>query len=357
MKNLLFIFFSSISPLVYSQLADPLQFQNKIHDFGEVPEQNGPVLHEFIFINKATRPVSILAVQPSCGCTTPGWTKEPILTGKTGSIKASFDPKGRPGYFNKSLTVSTDFDGNPIVLQIKGTVVEKNQGSVPSDLVAENGSLRFRSGSFNLGKVFINREPASVEFSVFNHGKDSVRFLGATSPPHIKLLFPDFLPPQSSGKLKITYNAKLQGQYGFCTNNILVKTNDTLQPDKSFAVYATVEEYFAPLTLEEQSLAPKLNVDSYELDFGKIRSGEVVRSVKFRNTGKKLLQIRSVQSNCSCLTTKLSNMTLKPEEEASIEFRFDPTAREGLQNKALTIYSNDPTNPVQRILVKGYIGQ
>jgi hypothetical protein len=48
-------------------------------------------------------------------------------------------------------------------------------------------------------------------------------------------------------------------------------------------------------------------------------------------------------------------MKLKPNEEATIEFRFDPTGREGLQNKALTIYANDPVNPVQRILVKGYI--
>lgn len=357
MKNAGFCFwFVIVTQIGYCQLAEPLQFQDKTHDFGDVPEHNGPVVYEFSFVNKATRAISILTVQPSCGCTTPGWSKEPIAPGKTGVIKASFDPNGRPGYFNKSLTVSTDLDANPIVLLIKGNVIDKKAEKGPYDLVIINGNLRFRNSSFNVGKVLINREPSSVEFPFFNNGNDTISFLEIVSPPHINLSLPKAISPNSSGKIKITYDAKTHGQFGFVTNSIVIKTTDKIQPEKSFAVYATVEEFFAPLTPEEQSKAPSFVAENYQLDLGKMKDGaEVVRSLNVKNTGKKTLLIRHVQSNCSCLISKISMMNLKPEEVASIEFRFDPTGREGLQNKAVTIYSNDPVNPVQRISVKGYI--
>jgi len=357
MRTLLsYIFLVSVSRLAFGQLAEPLQFQDKIHDFGEVAEHNGSVTHEFSFLNKSARPVVILSVQPSCGCTTPGWFKEPIAPGKTGFIKASFDPRGRPGYFNKSLTVSTDLDANAIVLQIKGNVVDNKSETGPSDLVIENGNLRFRNSSFNVGKVFINKEPTWVEFPFYNNGTDSVKLLEVITPSHIKLNIPKFILPHSSGKIKISYDARIQGQYGFCTNHIVIKTNDPAKPEKPFVVYATVEEFFAVLTAEERSKAPSLVVSQFELDMGKMRMGvEVMRSVRFKNKGNKELHVRHIQSNCSCLVVTSFQFSLKPGEETSIEFKFDPTGREGLQNKALTIYSNDPVNPVQRITVKGFI--
>jgi hypothetical protein len=338
------------------QVAEPLFFQDKVHDFGDVVEHNGPVVYEFIFFNKSTRPITILSVQPSCGCTTPGWSKEPITPGKSGLIKASFDPKGRPGYFNKSLTVSTDFEGATIILQIKGNVIDKKSETGPYDLVVEKGNLRFRNTSFNVGKVFINKENPAVEFPLYNNGDDSIRILEVIAPPHVKFSYPKTVPPKSSAKFGIVYRANVEGKYGFCTSSLTVKTNDKMMPEKQFPVYATVEEYFATLTPEEQLTAPSLIFNDYQLDFGKIRNGvEASRSLKARNKGKKDLIIRHIQSNCTCLVVNFSSMKLKSNEEAKIEFRFDPTGREGLQNKALTVYSNDPVNPVQRILVKGYI--
>src|SRR6188768_1466983 len=114
----------------FSQQTKAIQFREETFDFGSVKEEGGPVTHEFMFTNTGNRPVKILTVQPSCGCTTPSWSREPVAVGKTGFIQASFNPKGRPGYFNKSLTVTTDLDPTPIILQIKGQV--QVQGSAAS---------------------------------------------------------------------------------------------------------------------------------------------------------------------------------------------------------------------------------
>jgi hypothetical protein len=356
MKYYLFFPFLLFTHFTFGQLVEAIKFQDKAHDFGEVAEQNGPVQHEFSFVNKSVRPVLIVSVQPSCGCTTPGWSREPVAPGKTGFIQASFDPKGRPGYFTKTLTVTTDYDQNSVVLQIKGNVVDKKSDRWPSEFIIENGSLRLKSNSFNVGKVFINKEPVTVEFPFFNAGADTLKIVEVVAPTFIKLSVPTTISPNFKGSIKITYDAKLRNQYGFTSDNITIKTNDKTQPDKSISVYATVEEFFPTLSPIEQAKAPILNFETYEVDLGSIRNGvDVVRSIKFRNKGKKELLIRYAQSNCNCLINKVSKLSVLPNEWAAIELRFDPTGREGLQNKAVTIYSNDPVNPVQRITVKGVI--
>ncbi len=116
MRRLILVAVVLMANLSRAQTLEPLIFREKIYDFGEIQESRGNADHEFVFTNNAGRPVKILNVAASCGCTTPGWSKDAVAVGKTGFIKASFDPKGRPGYFNKTLTVLTDLDPNPMVL-------------------------------------------------------------------------------------------------------------------------------------------------------------------------------------------------------------------------------------------------
>lgn len=345
-----------IAHVAYGQLADPVFFQDKVHDFGEVPEQEGAVNFEFSFINKSNRAIRILSVQPSCGCTTPGWTKEQVLPGKSGIIKASFDPKARPGYFNKTLSVTTDYNANSIVLQIKGNVVDSKSNKGPYNLVVENGSLRFMNSSFNVGKIYINKPTSAVEFPVYNTSNDTIKLVKWNAPAVVKIDFP-LLLPNTRGTLKLLVDAKAKKQFGFSADTIIIHTTDKKQSVKTFVVYSTIEESFGVLSAEDQANAAVLLVDNYQLDLGRMKGdSKLERTVKLRNKGKKELIIRYIQSNCSCLVTLTAKSILKPNEETNVNIVFDPTDREGLQNKAITIYSTDPANPVQRVLVKGYIG-
>ncbi|MFM7486152.1 MAG: DUF1573 domain-containing protein [Cytophagales bacterium] len=340
---------------LFAQLAEPVQFVEKVHDFGDVLETKGLAVYDFTFTNKAARPVKILAVQPSCGCTIPDWTKEQVAPGKTGFIRASYNPKDRPGYFDKTIAVTTDLDGNPIVLRIKGNVVnDKSENKdIPYDLVVENGHLLFRNSSFNVGKVYVNREPVAAEFPTHNRGKDTIKILGIIAPPHIKVNLPKKIAPNAKAAIKITYDVRGKNQFGYLSDNIVLKTNDESQPEKSFSVYATAEEAFGSLTPEEQAIAPALKLESYSADLGTVRSGALTeRNVSYRNTGKKPLTIRHMQSNCTCLTIQPSSKTLQLGQIANLQFTFNPDGRSGLQNKAITIYSTDPINPVQRLLVR-----
>jgi hypothetical protein len=112
---------------------DAMKFDTEIHDFGTIPE--GPAAeYEFKFKNTGKEPIISQRAQPSCGCTTPSYSKDPVLPGKTGSIKASYGTQGRPNAFTKTITVVSNVGTK--VLTIKGNVEKAPETSVP-----ENNSM------------------------------------------------------------------------------------------------------------------------------------------------------------------------------------------------------------------------
>lgn len=92
------------------------------HDFGTILETAGKVSAKFVVTNKTSAPVVLTNVRASCGCTTPDWTKTPIEPGKTGTVTATYDPAGRPGPFEKTVTITTSGDPDRITVRLKGTV-------------------------------------------------------------------------------------------------------------------------------------------------------------------------------------------------------------------------------------------
>lgn len=349
---LLFVVSSAIA-----QQAKQLSFREETYDFGTVDENKGPVTHEFVFTNNSPRPVKILKVQASCGCTTPGWSKDVIAPGKDGFIQASYNPKGRPGFFNKSLTVTTDLQADPIILQIKGQVSNEEKPS-PADYPAASGHLKMKVSSFNMGRVFRKDEYVVREFPVLNGGTQTIQFTGNfVSPAYIQVdVQPRKLAPGEKGTIRISYNGAMKNQYGFQSDNVQIETDDSVEPKKSFSVYATLEDFFPQMTAAELAQAPQLSFASYALDFGNVAVATATeKEITFTNTGKKELLIKSIQPNCSCVSASASKTSLKPGESAILKISFDPQDRSGTQNKAISLYSNDPKNPVQRLTFTAYI--
>ncbi len=100
-----------------------IQFVEKVHDYGDVTKGgNGECV--FVFKNVGTEPLLLSQVSASCGCTTPSWTRDPIMPQQEGRITVKYNTQ-LVGSFNKSVTVvSNSVNDSRIVLQIKGTVKE-----------------------------------------------------------------------------------------------------------------------------------------------------------------------------------------------------------------------------------------
>jgi hypothetical protein len=100
-----------------------IKFKKERHDFGKIA-QGVPANYTFEFTNMGKSPVVISNVQASCGCTTPDWTREPVMPGKTGKVTASYNAAAM-GAFNKTITVLNNGQVGSIVLSIQGTVEKK----------------------------------------------------------------------------------------------------------------------------------------------------------------------------------------------------------------------------------------
>lgn len=98
-------------------------FPEKTHDFGIIKEDNGSVSTVFEVINTGNKPLIIVDVAVSCGCTSHEYTKKPIAPGKKGKIKVYYNPAGRPGAFKKDIKVRTNGREKRTTLFIEGTTI------------------------------------------------------------------------------------------------------------------------------------------------------------------------------------------------------------------------------------------
>ncbi|MFA5817030.1 MAG: DUF1573 domain-containing protein [Bacteroidales bacterium] len=95
------------------------------YDFGKNVTQLKPASATFTLTNAGKDPVTITMVQPSCGCTSPKYTKEPIKPGEKGEVVLTYDAKVS-GFFSKAATVKLN-DGQKYALTIKGEVQKVEQ--------------------------------------------------------------------------------------------------------------------------------------------------------------------------------------------------------------------------------------
>jgi len=100
-----------------------ITFEEVKYDFGSVVA-GGTVDHTFKFKNTGTAPLIISNIGVSCGCTTPEWTKAPVLPGKTGTISAHFNSTGKMGMQNKVLTIESNATAGSTTVSLVGEVKE-----------------------------------------------------------------------------------------------------------------------------------------------------------------------------------------------------------------------------------------
>ena len=98
-------------------------FEESKYDFGSVV-QGGTVDHTFKFKNTGTAPLVISNIGVSCGCTTPEWTKAPVMPGKSGTIAAHFNTTGKMGMQNKVLTIESNAAAGSTTVSLVGEVKE-----------------------------------------------------------------------------------------------------------------------------------------------------------------------------------------------------------------------------------------
>ena len=116
------VFVFAAAAFAQKKVADVAKFTNETIDFGKI-KQGVPVERDFIYSNTGNAPLIISSARATCGCTTPKFSEAPLLPGKKDKIVAGFNAANL-GAFVKTITVNSNATEEPIILKIKGEVVQ-----------------------------------------------------------------------------------------------------------------------------------------------------------------------------------------------------------------------------------------
>lgn len=354
MKQMLRLIFAlGFVVLAFSVMAQKPQivFENLEHDFGAFKESDGVQTTTFKFTNKGEVPLVLTNVRASCGCTTPKWTREPVAPNGSGEIQVSYNPRNRPGAFNKTVMVSSNAENGTTVLRITGRVEEREK-TLAELYPRQIGSLRVKTNHISFARIKEN-EVKTQELELVNDTEKPIEVGFRTVPGHITAkVEPQTIPANGKGKLIVTYNAKEANTYGFASHRIYLSLDGSKDYRASIGVSATIEEDFSTLSAEELANAPVAKFSESSYDFGEMKQGEKKdHTFNLTNEGKSELIIRNVRSSCGCTAVAPSKKVIAPGESVPIKVTFDSRGKRGRQSKSVTVITNDPKTPTSMLRI------
>lgn len=128
MKKILFLIVVLVASVakISAQTNAEFKFDKTVHDFGTFSESKPIVSCIFTFTNIGDAPLVIHQVDAACGCTVPEYSKEPVMPGKKGTIKITYNGTGKyPGKFRKSIMLRTNAKTEMVRLYVEGNMTPK----------------------------------------------------------------------------------------------------------------------------------------------------------------------------------------------------------------------------------------
>nr|WP_321453270.1 DUF1573 domain-containing protein [uncultured Carboxylicivirga sp.] len=332
-----------------------LDFNETVHDFGEIQESDGKVECVFSFNNSGGQPMVLHNVKASCGCTTPEWTKTPIPPGGKGEVKATFDPRNRPGNFNKTITVQSNAQNGTVVLRITGKVLPREK--TMEDIYPRNmDQIRLESSHMAFTKMTPDQKKTE-QLKIISTSTEPLKLTFTNVPKHVTIKSePEVLKPNQAGVIIATYDAAIKNDWGFVTDNVFINFNGVKDYKHRLTLSASIEEDFDSWSEDKIAKAAVVSFEEKTWNFGEINQGDKVKhSFIVKNDGKSELVIRKVKASCGCTAIKPEKTVLEPGESAAIVAEFNSSGKSGRQNKSVTVVTNDPKTTTALLRITGNV--
>lgn len=337
------IFFLPITLLLAQGGAD-IEFNKTEFDFGRIAEKQGLVSTVFTFTNKGNSPLVINQVVASCGCTTPEWTKTPVEPGKSGEIKVTFNPSGRPGTFVKTITVMSNAAKSRSELRIRGDV-ETSEIVLAVQYPVIMGNVRLNKRSVQIGEIY-SSAGKNDQLEVINMSSKPVTLKFAGVPRHISVeCSKPVIKSQETADIRISYNASAIKDWGARKDDfyLLYGDENRMTSDRRIIVSAVIKEDFSKLTPAQRANAPKVEVSENKIDFGPVTSGQrITKEIKIKNTGKSVLHIRKITNGNQALKPSVNRMSIPAGGEATLSVTLEGSHSKRPVAENLIILTNDP---------------
>lgn len=339
----------TVSSSLFSQTLEEIRFNEVVHDFGRIKEESNDVVHVFEFKNVSNHKIVITKVETSCGCTTPEWSRDSIVPGGTGYVKAFYNPEGKKGNFQKYMYVHINRPDYFTTLTIRGDVVPRPKPDyAKSTFKLDYGNLAFSENMANFG-VVLNTEVKERTIHVFNYNDYPINIMSiGEKPDFIEVYLKDStIKAGDSINIVIRVIGKKMVKMGDDFNRISFVTDDLAFPEKSLFVMSRLKQDFTKLSKKELKNAPKISLSKGPaINLGSHQVGSKFKeSVTLTNTGKSDLIVYKVAPNCSCITVNKSTFVIKPGETFTLVFTYDTLNQIVAEHsKNVNLICNDPSN-------------
>ncbi len=360
-----------------------VELDRLVHDFGDIQTSQGPVSCSYTVRNISDKPVTILSVISSCGCTDVQWTKESIPAGGKGTISATFKNEDGPFPFDKTLTAYFSDVKQPAVLHLRGVAHDK---ALPiSELYPIHfGSLGMRSAELKAGNV-LQGQQKSGEVKIANVGKAPVKLGFKDVDEGLSLsVSPETIPAGGTATLTYTISTD-RNHWGKCwyyatptVDGKAYKAVETVSQEKRpergaealvadpnpeigagrerIGVWTVIKEDFSALTREQRAAGPNPMFESSTFTFNAVKAGTKVEAVfEASNIGKGELVIYKADSDSRRITvTQIP--TIKGGGKGTLKATLDTKGMpSGEALFILSLTTNSPLRPLVNLYITGYI--
>ncbi len=332
-----------------------ITFEKTEHDFGKINEGDGRVSVVFNFKNEGMAPLVLSNVRASCGCTTPTWTKEPVEPGQTGSITVTYNPNGRPGRFQKTVTITSNASEPTTKVFIKGEVIPK-QAKPVNKYTVKVGDLSMKSLTLDLGTIKKGEaKGGELEYANLTQDEHSVDLLSnALVDAYLgsQVTLPK-MKANETGKFAFSMDTKAAKLYGPVEANLYVMVDGkrVIEDAYKLTVKANIEEDFSQMTVEQKQQAPILETIN-NVDLGTAVAGKVLKGqLELKNTGVNPLELRRAYSTEKDLVIKPCK-AVKSGKKGHIGLEINTKGmKPGQYSRQVMVITNDYQRPVQKVTV------
>jgi hypothetical protein len=212
----------------------------------------------------------------------------------------------------------------------------------------EGPQVKFQEEKWDFGKLKEGQVKSHV--FIFNNTGDAtlhIKRVRTSCGCAAALISDKNVEPGKKGELKVTLNSR--GYEGNIVKYVYVETNDRSQPVKQLQISADIE--VPP--------RPRIDLERYSVDSGLILEGEPIPAKAIiRNRGERELRVSFSHRDATYHHKGKSvdtELRIAAGNEAEVEIKIPPRAKQGLIREYILLKSNDTRRPNLSLYVSGYI--
>ena len=332
-----------------------ISWDKTVHDFGDISTADGPQSCTFTLTNTGKEPIVIFEVVSSCGCTNVEWTREPLQTGQSGTISATYKNEDGPTAFDKTLTVYISGVKKPVVLRLRGVVHEKRK------------SLSELYGAQKLGAFGIKERKLKTSNLKQGQSTSETVYVANLSGQPIQVGFTDVAP-----QLKLTVDPNPIPAQSIATLSYTVASDPALYGRNLYEATPVVDgkKAAAPLQVTTWTLAdfsatgpaerengPIPMFEASTFNFDVVEAGKAIEAVfTCSNTGGSRFHVYKTDTEDPALRVLEPLPDLEAGQKGSARFKLD-TSRlpKGETVIMISLTTNSPLRPLINLFVAGEI--